>query len=110
MSTKLFIVTRDADGHFPLPDGSKVGTGDLPVGAMWRCDCHGEKGWLIRLPGGRDFSGHHFGNIWCTLDEVPSSGRWNVSGEAPMITVTPSIHVLGDNGWHGFITNGEIVG
>jgi len=41
---------------------------------------------------------------------VPASGRWNVSGDAPKLTVTPSIQIMGEGGWHGFITNGEIVG
>jgi hypothetical protein len=109
VSTKLFIVTREADGLFPLPDGRRVATHELPVGAMWRCDCHGEQGWLIRLPGGRSYGDSQFINAWCTLEEVPSQGRWNVSGEAPNLTVTPSIHILGEGGWHGYITNGEIV-
>jgi hypothetical protein len=107
--TPLFIVTRDAEGLFTLPDGQRVKTHDLPVGAMWRCDCHGEQGWLIALPGGRTFGEHHFANRWCTLAEVPVAGRWNVSGEPPNLTVTPSIHIMGEGGWHGFITNGEIV-
>jgi hypothetical protein len=31
---------------------------------------------------------------------------WRVEGEAPNLTVTPSIHIVGR--WHGFITNGEL--
>ncbi len=40
-----------------------------------------------------------------------SPNGWTVTGEAPNITVTPSIHVLnGDNStrWHGFLTSGEL--
>jgi len=50
MPTQLFIVQRDADRLFTLPGGEKVDTLDLPPGAMWKCDCHGERGWLIVLP------------------------------------------------------------
>lgn len=31
---------------------------------------------------------------------------WEVSGEAPKITVSPSIHIVGS--WHGYLENGEL--
>lgn len=95
MSTELFIVKRNKKGLFKLPDGRLVQTWDTPPGAMWRCDCHGEQGWLIRLPGEM--------NAWCTLSRT-ASGPWEVSGEALKLTVKPSINVVGS--WHGFITDG----
>lgn len=61
-----------------------------------RCDCHEKRGWQIMLPGVVP---------WCTLDRT-SQGLWGVSGEAPKLTVTPSIHVIG--GWHGWITDGVL--
>ena len=104
MATQLFIVKRDQDRLFPLPDGRRVETYELPPGAMWRCDCHNEQGWLIMLPsqtGGPE--------IWCTLAEAAGTGnRWSVSGEPPSITVSPSINCAYPGGWHGFIQNGEI--
>jgi hypothetical protein len=116
VGTKLFIVSRDADGFFTLPDGRKVDTHDVPVGAMWRCTCHDERGWLIRIPGEDTWpDGHVFNNLWCTLLGDEQDRRWDVSGEAPMITVSPSIHRNPGGGaargeWHGHIIAGEIVG
>lgn len=80
---------------------------------MWRCDCHGELGWLIRLPGeDRWPDGHVFANIWCTLLGKESGKGWEVTGDAPAITVSPSIHIRPGRGapgeWHGFIRNGEV--
>lgn len=106
MPTPLFIVKRDSDGLFPLPDGSRVETRDLPVGAMWPCDCHGERGWLIRLPS--QAPPDHFARTWCTLLGDEQNRRWDVTGEAPNITVSPSINCLERGGWHGHIQNGVI--
>jgi hypothetical protein len=36
--------------------------------------------------------------------------RWTISGEFENLTVTPSIDGSAGGNWHGFITNGEIVG
>lgn len=103
---KLFIVNRDAEGMFTLPDGSKSDTHGLPFGAMWRCTCHGEKGWLISLPHkSQDAS---WARLWCTLQGTEEGRGWTVIGEAPNITVTPSINCMETGGWHGFIVNGEI--
>lgn len=42
------------------------------------------------------------------LDQNSTDGTsgWTVSGEAPNLTVTPSINAAGE--YHGFITNGVI--
>ena len=96
MGTELFIVSRDEKSLFLLPDGRHVETYDLPPGAMWRCECHNEPGWLIMLPNGA--------GLWCTLMEASGTNqRWLVTGEAPSITVKPSINA---GQWHGWITNG----
>lgn len=114
VNTKLFIVERDALGQFTLPDGRKVDTHDAPIGAMWRCECHDKRGWMIRMPGEDTWpDGHVFPNRWCTLTGDESDRRWDVSGEAPNITVSPSIHINPGEGptrgeWHGHIVNGEI--
>lgn len=116
MGTKLFITHRDADGLMVLPDGRHVHTNEIPVGAMWPCDCHGQKGWLIRIPGEHVWAdGHVFVNMWCTLSRnMDQQLLWDVQGEAPMITVSPSIHCSPGDGppreWHGHIINGEITG
>jgi hypothetical protein len=94
---ELFIVVRDAEGLFPLADGRRVETHDLPPGAMWRCDCHSELGWLVMLPNGA--------GPWCTLATAGGTGnRWTVTGDPPKITVKPSINDVGL--WHGWITEG----
>ncbi len=75
---------------------------DLQPGDYWRepgLDRDSREAWAIVLPNL---------SVWCTTDAVPS-GMWDVSGEMPAITVTPSIRVLGVRPWHGYITNGELV-
>lgn len=47
-------------------------------------------------------------------NELPLPGRWTVTGGADMsdLTLTASIQLpngAGQCGWHGFVTNGEIV-
>lgn len=78
---------------------------DKRAGAMWSVDAHWDNRalvhWFVRLPSGGFFDIH----------SVSSSDRqpWNVSGEAPNFTVTPSINFHPEDrkrGWHGYITNG----
>lgn len=52
---------------------------------------------------------------WFCVDahqyQDPDHG-WTVTGQAPAITVTPSIHVKNDDDstrWHGFLTNGVLL-
>jgi hypothetical protein len=51
------------------------------------------------------------GTFWC-IDTVPSKGGsgWNVSGEPPYITVSPSIYNAPGTpcAYHGFLTNGVL--
>lgn len=86
----------------------------------------GRECWWIELPNDDPRLGTpgHPGDIsWRTTDRAsdPPHELWDVTGEAPLLTVTPSIDVLAfvvhdgetvrdGSYWHGFITNGELVG
>lgn len=63
------------------------------VGAVWPYN----RGWSVRLPGLHAF--------WSK--RIASDGKpWDVNGEPPNVTVSPSINLLGV--WHGWIRNGVI--
>jgi hypothetical protein len=80
---------------------------DPQPGEMWPCawEQHQLDGrapcWVVRLPGG--------GYCWHTNSESTTEGEglWNVTGEPPNLTVTPSINV-GPEIWHGWITDGQL--
>lgn len=89
-------------------------------GDMWP---FGEGEWWIVLPWCT--RGDH-GSSWRTTDEAhDGSGRWTVTGTAPLLTVTPSIDVLhfttrpnslgqmetvrDGSCWHGWIRDGKLV-
>lgn len=83
-------------GHWAFPAGAVLRS-------LWR-DVEGRPpAYQIGLPNG---------TVWNTNDRASVSGSntigpyWEVSGEAPNFTVTPSIDDQGSNPWHGFITNG----
>lgn len=61
----------------------------------------GLEAWMVALPDGGE---------WTTTQEATGGGFWTVTGTVPKITVTPSIFHNAPTGWHGFITNGELVG
>jgi len=64
-------------------------------------DCWREHGcWAVVLPNR---------TIW--YSGIPSSGgaMWATSGEAPKLTVTPSIDDRSSRPWHGWITDGYLV-
>lgn len=52
--------------------------------------------------------------VLCWTPEVPQEvgagpGRWPMSGTGyHNLTLTPSVHLLGACGWHGFITEGKV--
>lgn len=88
-------------------------------GACWRCpeaDDPDRECWVIVLPNGA-------GVWWTTMRSDPEKfwppapdGRWTITGDMPIITVTPSIN-SGEGGdrerygwWHGFITSGRFQG
>lgn len=94
-----------------LPDGTEfVFWGSFgrcaPPGTMLRADWYDEfteqpgESWLISLPDGGE---------WITTQKASGGGYWTVTGTAPMITATPSIWHNAPGGWHGFVTNGELV-
>ena len=111
--------------------------GEREAGLMWRYppgDEDGRECWWIELPKTHPDLGTpgHPGTLsWRTTDRAsdPPHEMWTVTGTPPLITVTPSIDVLRfvkrgwldpatgrpvfeheGSYWHGFITNGELVG
>jgi hypothetical protein len=104
---------RNDNRIFRLPDGTEFPMWgsfgrNAPPGTMVRADWHdaysrhpgGAESWIISLPGGHE---------WVSTQRASDGGYWTVSGTAPLLTVTPSILCTGTNGWHGFVTNGELV-
>jgi len=96
-------------------------------GMMWRYsdgDVDGIECWWIVLPNTKPQGPGYASEVsWRTTDRSskPPHERWAISGTPPNLTVTPSIDVecwLNQNGqrvrdgsyWHGFITNGELIG
>lgn len=102
---------RNDNQIYRLPDGAEfVFRGSFgraaPPGSMIRAvwydqyaDQPGES-WLIALPDGGE---------WITTQKATGGGHWTVTGTPPNITATPSIFHNAPAGWHGFITNGELV-
>ena len=96
-------------------------------GMMWRYpdgDIDGEECWWIILPAHPEIGtpGHPGELSWRTTQVAGDGNRWTVTGTAPLLTVTPSIdvvrfvrgadgaHVRDGSYWHGFITDGQLVG
>jgi len=92
---------------FRLADGSEVLWNDLKPGAMWWSRYSGEPDELcIKLPGGN--VGNEFN---MDLGRHRNEGKmtkihpaWQRTGEAPNITLTPSINWVGQ--YHGWLQNG----
>jgi hypothetical protein len=59
-----------------------------------------KESWLISLPDGGE---------WITTQKASGGGYWSTHGVPPRITSTPSIFHNAPKGWHGFVTNGELV-
>ena len=63
----------------------------------------GKRPLFVKLPNGSEF---------CVYSPVINAGKpqpgsgWTVTGEAPNITLSPSVNIVGR--WHGFIENGMI--
>ncbi len=93
--------------EFPDPVTAFDGDGwwGAEVGDMWRCreESHVVEGrgpcWIIRMP---DKCAWWHTNWKCT--SAPFT-YWEVTGEAPNITIKPSINI-GPEWWHGWITDG----
>ena len=76
-------------------------------GAMWRnpdLDPDGREAWVIVLP--------NKAGVWWTTELAKGTERmWDVTGEPPNITVSPSINAgdgPGPGNWHGWIKDGEM--
>lgn len=82
-------------------NGQEMTLREAPAGAMWWWPYLHDKPevWLI-LPNGAGF--------FCVAQQAKGGGYWTCTGTAPAITLTPSINAEGV--WHGFLTNGELVG
>ncbi len=87
----------------PTAYGPLITDGTIRPGDMWRDDWRpdSEPGWAIVLPNL---------TVWHTWQPASDGTHWTVTGEAPALTVSPSIfdHSPGRE-WHGWITNGELV-
>ena len=92
-------------------DGKLYRLRELPPGAIWRatwmedikesryCNDAGEV-WSMKLPGGDD---------WLIYSRVgPEMKRWDISGELPEITVSPSILIQGMGRYHGYVKSGVV--
>lgn len=86
-----------------VPDTSRTIGGDAEPGDMWRApwmDIEGREAWAIVLPNR---------TVWYTTQRAHGV-LWEISGEPPSITVTPSIWDQDpENGWHGWIRDGRLV-
>jgi hypothetical protein len=107
---------------------AKAQLGFVPVGAMWPyetelptldawCEAfapavahrylrehkHLRPPLFVKLPDGTEFC-----IDFCSSREIPAGGGegWGCKGDAPLITISPSINVVGS--YHGFIQDGVI--
>jgi hypothetical protein len=102
----------------PIPSGH----GTREPGMMWRYppgDVPGRECWWIVLPNWHAGEAPGPSEVsWRTTDRAssPPHEMWQVSGDPPVLTVTPSVDVerwLPDGTrdgsyWHGFIRNGVL--
>jgi hypothetical protein len=78
----------------------------LEPGDMWHDHDHDAAHaacWAVVLPNRE---------IWYSCQPFggdPARGYWAMTGEAPNLTVHPSINDQGPHPWHGWIRNGELV-
>jgi hypothetical protein len=125
--TLITLLRKQYDPPKPCPGGGALraecvnaATGERPVpGDMWydpelradgakRCspyylanNTHRDPLTVV-LPSGLHF--HIDGPFW---NKAGAYGPgWTVTGEAPRITMTPSINVVGN--WHGYLTDGVL--
>jgi hypothetical protein len=101
---------NEIDWHEGAGNRFAWGTGswDGPPGAMIRTPWRDEPGrppaWVVFLPNS---------TFWNTNDHSSRDGKlggqWAVTGDAPRITVHPSINDQGSRPWHGWIRDGRFV-
>jgi hypothetical protein len=96
----------EGGGHrFPWGIGAWDGPPGAMIRATWR-DIEGRPpAWTVFLPNG---------TFWSTNDRASAGGNgigdyWEVTGEAPAITVHPSIDDRGSRPWHGWIRDGQFI-
>ena len=112
MGIKCFMVEPDGtDWRNPATGASKRWPWEFGAGAMWWQPHHDqgcpewdkERALWVTLPTGQPFC----------IDGPSFDGKaygpgWARTGEPPNISATPSVNYI--DHWHGFITNGELVG
>ena len=115
------LVYREYDPPFETPGGGKLlgqavdrATGEPPqpgdiffedddyLQYMISAKHAGKRPVVVVLPTGLHFCIYSMQ----VTDGVLHEPGWDVSGEPPNCTVSPSINVKGN--WHGFLTNGEL--
>lgn len=94
------------------PDGKLYIMRESPPGATWVADWFPDDGpngqysgpdgkvWCVMLPSGQEWI------IYSYASGPEPRHKWQVSGTPPNITVSPSIHQVGE--YHGFIRDGII--
>lgn len=80
----------------------KVDTLQEATGIRFLCPC------CFKKNGGPE--GTHM-VICCSPDvaeDIAGPGRWTMTGRGPLdLTLSPSIHLQGGCGWHGWVRDGE---
>jgi hypothetical protein len=125
MPWKIFMVKQIENAVWELPNGKQVGFDDLPVGAMYLEEIGTRRSGLsahyknnvasirkplvVKLPTNPythvEDTGPGGVLFWIDMGFSDGTG-WEVSGEAPTLTLTPSINY--EHGYHGYIKNGVI--
>jgi hypothetical protein len=98
-------------GNIPSVDQDGTTVQPAPVGAMWDCDwfagCHESSGLKYdRHPDGMVLCVRCPDGDWLIDGPSQGGGRWERTGEAPNITVTPSIL---QPRYHGWLRDGYLV-
>ena len=92
MNIPLRIIKPPGGEMYPYPVSD-----DFTPGDMWATDA----GWAIVLPNR---------TVFFTHVKSATGDRWQISGTAPGLTVTPSIDDQNpERPWHGWIRDGELV-
>lgn len=95
-----------AGARFAWGLGSWDGAPGAMIRASWRDLPHRPPAWIVFLPNG---------TWWCTNDRAAADGNqagpyWDISGEAPDITVNPSIDDRSPaRPWHGWLRRGQMI-
>lgn len=98
-----------AEVRLRLVESAPESLDDWEPGMMWPLNLLGEEGagYSIVLCRHTYPNGYVHPIIWHTKQTTADGKPWDVTGEPPRITVSPSINVIGI--WHGWIKDGVIV-